>query len=266
MEQITALCFRARRPVLVNARHLAMLKMDGQSEVVLRSQCIHPCMHVTKIRLEKSWKEALHNELQEPHVADLCSFLEKEYASEKHIYPRKSEIFAAFDRTPFNRVMVVVIGQDPYHRPGQAHGLCFSVRNDVKLPRSLQNIFNEVSYEFGSEIRKCGDLTGWAEQGVLLLNRALTVEEGKPGSHQSKWKCFTEAVIKKLAARNNLVFIAWGKKAQEAVAQIDTAKHLVLKSAHPSPLSCSGFFRNNHFKRANEYLLETGQECINWQL
>lgn len=224
-------------------------------------------MRVNKIRLEKSWKEALHDELQEPHIADLCSFLEKEYASGKQIYPRKSEMFAAFDRTPFDRVRGVVIGQDPYSRPGQAHGLCFSVRNGVKpLPRSLQNIFKEISDEFDSEIRKCGDLTGWAEQGVLLLNRALTVEEGKPGSHQSKWKCFTETIIKKLAAKNNLVFIAWGNKAQEAVAQIDTAKHLVLKSAHPSPLSCRRFFGNSHFKRANEYLLETGQECINWQL
>jgi|ERR1700694_30480 len=219
-----------------------------------------------KIRLEKIWEEALHDELQEPHIADLCSFLEKEYASEKQIYPRKSEIFAAFDRTPFDRVKVVVIGQDPYYRHDQAHGLCFSVRNGVKLPRSLQNILKEVRDEFGSEIRKCGDLTGWAEQGVLLLNRALTVEEGKPGSHQSKWKCFTETVIKKLAVRNNLVFIAWGNRAQEAVAQIDTAKHLVLKSTHPSPQSCRRSSGNNHFRKANEYLLEKGQGCINWQL
>jgi uracil-DNA glycosylase len=224
-------------------------------------------MQLTKIKLEKSWEEALHDELQEPYIADLCSFLEKEYASKKkQIYPRESEVFAAFDHTPFDRVKVVVIGQDPYHRRDQAHGLCFSVRNGVKLPRSLQNIFKEVREEFGSEIRKCGDLTGWAEQGVLLLNRALTVEEGKAGSHQSKWKCFTETVIKKLAARNNLVFIAWGNEAQGAVEQIDTAKHLVLKSAHPSPLSCRSFFGNNHFKRANQYLLEKGQECINWQL
>jgi uracil-DNA glycosylase len=223
-------------------------------------------MRVTKIRLEKSWKEALHDELQEPCIGELCSFLEKEYASRKHIYPRKSEIFAAFDRTPFARVKVVVIGRDPYYRPGQAHGLCFSVRNGVKLPPSLHNIFQEIRKEFDSEIRRCGDLTGWAEHGVLLLNRALTVEEGRPGSHQSRWKRFTEMIIKKLAARNNLVFIAWGKKAQEAVSQIDTTKHRVLKSAHPSPLSCRRFFGNNHFKKANEYLLETGQECINWQL
>jgi uracil-DNA glycosylase len=217
--------------------------------------------------LEKSWKEALHDELQEPHIADLCSFLDNEYASGKHIYPRKSEIFAAFDRTPFDKVKVVVIGQDPYHRPGQAHGLCFSVRNGVKpLPRSLKNIFIEV----GDKDRKCGDLTGWAEQGVLLLNRALTVEKGNPGSHQSKWKCFTETIIKKLAARDDLVFIAWGNKAQEAVAQIDTAKHRVLKSAHPSPRSCfrscRPFCGNNHFKMANDYLREKGKGRINWLL
>jgi uracil-DNA glycosylase len=219
-------------------------------------------MRVNKIRLEKSWEEALHDELQKPYIGDLCSFLEKEYASKKEIYPPKPEIFAAFDRTPFDKVKVVVIGQDPYSRPGQAHGLCFSVRNGTEpLPRSLKNIFKEV----GDKDRKYGDLTGWAKQGVLLLNRALTVGE-KPGSHQSKWKCFTEAVIKKLAAGNNLVFIAWGNKAQEAVAQIDTTKHKVLKSAHPACRRRDGFFGNNHFKRANEYLLEKGQGCINWQL
>ena len=218
-------------------------------------------MHVIKMRLEKSWEKVLHDELQAPRYAALCSFLEREYASGKQIYPPKSEIFAAFDRTPFDKVKVVVIGQDPYHRPGQAHGLCFSVRDGVKQPPSLKNIFKEVGTE-----RESGDLTGWAEQGVLLLNRALTVKKGKPGSHQSKWKRFTETVIKKLAERNHLVFIAWGNEAQEAVAQIDATKHKVLKSAHPSPLSCRRFFGNKHFKRANEYLLQTGQEEINWQL
>jgi len=164
----------------------------------------------------------------------------------------------------------VLIGQDPYHGQGQAHGLCFSVRNGVKPPPSLKNILEEVRREFG-EIRKCGDLTAWAEQGVLLLNRALTVEGKKAGSHLSKWKHFTDTVITKLAARNNLVFIAWGNKAQEAIAQID-AKHKVLKSSHPSPRSCRRrtrdkekcFFGNNHFKEASEYLRKTGQEPIDW--
>ena len=155
-------------------------------------------MHVTTIGLEQSWKEALRQELQETYISDLGLFLEKEYASGKQIYPRKSEIFAAFDRTPFDKVKIVLIGQDPYCRAGQAHGLCFSVRNGVKPPRSLQNIFKEISAEFDSEIRKCGDLTGWAEQGVLLLNRALTVQEGIPRSHQSKWKCFTEMIVEPL--------------------------------------------------------------------
>lgn len=216
-------------------------------------------MHVAKIRLEKSWQEALYHELQEPYIADLFSFLEKEYASGRRIYPPKSEIFAAFDRTPFDRVKIVLIGQDPYHGPGQAHGLCFSVREGVPLPRSLKNIFREVGAE-----RKSGDLTEWAKQGVLLLNRALTVEEGTPGSHLSKWKCFTDTVIKKLAAKNNLVFIAWGKKAQEPVAQIDGAKHRVLKSGHPAYGQRYGFLGNNHFKIANEYLRKTGQEPIDW--
>ena len=225
-------------------------------------------MHVAKIRLEKSWQEALHRELQEPYFADLCSFLEKEFARGKKIYPRRSEIFAAFARTPFDSVKIVLIGQDPYHRPDQAHGLCFSVRDGIERPPSLKNILKEVEYELHSE-RKSGDLTGWAEQGVLLLNRALTVEEGKPGSHQSKWKRFTETIIKKLAERDNLVFIAWGNKAQDAVEQINTAKHKVLKSAHPSPLSChrgTGFFGHNHFNEANEYLEKAGQGRINWLL
>lgn len=229
-------------------------------------------MHAAKIRLEKSWKDVLRHEFQEPYMAELCSFLENEYASGKHIYPRKSEIFAALNRTPFNKVKVVAIGQDPYHRPGQAHGLCFSVRWGVKPPPSLQNIFKELRREFPhSKEPESGDLSPWAKQGVLLLNRALTVEEGIPGSHQSKWKCFTDTIIRKLAERNNLVFIAWGNEAQKAVVQIDTGKHLVLRSAHPSPLSCrgfsgNGFFGNNHFKRANKYLLKTKQEAINWQL
>jgi uracil-DNA glycosylase len=235
--------------------------------MVLRSQCIYE-------RLENSWREALHDELQEPYIADLCSFLEKEYAPKKKPYPPEPEIFAAFDLTPFDKVKVVLIGQDPYYRHGQAHGLCFSVRDGVKLLPSLKNILKEVKDELRSE-RKSGDLTGWAMQGVLLLNMALTVEERKPGkqgSHLSKWKCFTETVIKKLAARNNLVFIAWGKEAQKAVAEIVTTKHKVLKSAHPSPRSNSRapvenrFSGNNHFKEANKYLRRHGREEINWQL
>ncbi len=222
-------------------------------------------MDLNKIKLEKSWDALLRDQFQEPYMVDLCSFLKQEYASQREIYPPEPEIFAAFNLTPFDRVKVVVIGQDPYYRMGQAHGLCFSVRAGVKPPPSLRNIFKEVSDEFHTEIPTSGDLTRWADQGVLLLNRALTVEEGIPGSHQSKWKFFTNKIIEKLAAKNNLVFIAWGNKAQEALMQIDAKKHLVLRSAHPSPLSCHrGFAGNNHFSCANKYLLETGQEPITW--
>ncbi len=224
-------------------------------------------MNQEKLNLEKTWKDALRGEFQRAEIERLCSFLEREYAAgEKQIYPVQSEIFAAFDRTPFDRVRVVLIGQDPYHRRGQAHGLCFSFRGDGPLPRSLQNIFREVSRELNSELRKSGDLTGWADQGVLLLNMALTVEEGKPGSHQAEWKWFTNAIIKTLAAKKkNLVFLAWGKEAQKAVERVDREKHKVLESAHPSPFSCRrGFFGNGHFRSANEYLVDTNQSPVAW--
>ncbi|HEY3972247.1 MAG TPA: uracil-DNA glycosylase [Candidatus Sulfotelmatobacter sp.] len=224
-------------------------------------------MNGIKIKLEKSWKDALRAELQTPEMAKLWSFVENEYAGRKPIYPPKHEIFAALDRTPFDRVKVVVIGQDPYHRPAQANGLCFSVRKGEKLPPSLRNIFEELRREFDYEIPTSGDLSEWAKQGVLLLNSALTVEERRPGSHRSKWKHFTDKIIEKLAAKPEpLVFILWGRDAQRKAAQIDTGKHLVLESAHPSPFSCRDFFDKDHFKKANEYLRKNKQEPINWQL
>ncbi len=223
-------------------------------------------MNLDKLNLEQTWQDALRNEFQKADIYGLYSFLERAYASGTPIYPPKSEIFAAFDRTHFDEVRVVLIGQDPYHRRGQAHGLCFSFRGDGPLPRSLQNIFKEASSEFNSELRQNGDLTAWADQGVLLLNMALTVEEGKPGSHQAQWKRFTEAIIQTLAAKKQkLVFLAWGKEAQKAVAHIDREKHRVLESAHPSPFSCRrGFFGNGHFELANQYLLDKNQEPIHW--
>jgi uracil-DNA glycosylase len=225
-------------------------------------------MDSKKIKLDKKWKDALGAEFKGSCMADLCSFIENVYASGKQIYPRKSEIFAAFDLTRFDKVKVVVIGQDPYHGPGQAHGLCFSFHGNGPLPRSLRNIFEELRREFGFEMPASGNLSKWTEQGVLLLNMALTVEEGKPGAHQLKWKCFADAVIKTLTAKKeNLVFIAWGNEAQKAVAEIDTERHEVLKSAHPSPFSCHrGFRGNNHFELANKYLRKTKQEPIDWQL
>jgi uracil-DNA glycosylase len=228
---------------------------------------------IKTIDLDETWKDALRGEFPEADLSKLRSFVENEFASKKEIYPPKPEIFAAFDLTPFDQVKVVLIGQDPYHGPGQAHGLCFSVRDGVPLPPSLRNIFKEVSDEFDSAIRTNGDLTGWATQGVLLLNRALTVEEGKAGSHQSQWECFTDAIIKTLAAKKeNLIFIAWGNPAKKAVAQIDRGRHLVLESVHPSPLSANparssgrpGFFGNGHFQKANDYLRRTNQKPIIW--
>ncbi|HTS37886.1 MAG TPA: uracil-DNA glycosylase [Candidatus Solibacter sp.] len=226
---------------------------------------------MNNLKLDENWKDILRDELAD---TQLNSFLENAYASRKQIYPPKSEIFAALNITPFDNVKVVVIGQDPYHGPGEAHGLCFSVRQGVNKPRSLQNIFKELKREF-SDFREpaSGDLTKWAEQGVLLLNRALTVERGKARSHRSQWKRFTDKIIEKLAAEEKpIVFILWGKDAQELGAKVNAseitrAKHCVLESAHPSGLSCyRGFFGNNHFTCANKYLLKTGQEPINWSL
>jgi uracil-DNA glycosylase len=226
-------------------------------------------MHIEKVGLEKTWENALRDDFPN---AELLSLLDDAYAGGKQIYPPRSQIFAAFNLAPFDKVKVVLIGQDPYHGPGQAHGLCFSVRDGVRLPPSLRNIFKEVSSEFNSELRTSGDLTAWARQGVLLLNMALTVEERKPASHQLKWKRFTDAIIQALAKKENLVFIAWGNPAKKAVAQIARQKHLVLESAHPSPFSAHGsrnprrpgFFGNGHFKKANDYLRQTNQEPIAW--
>jgi uracil-DNA glycosylase len=230
-------------------------------------------MDIKQLGLDKIWEDMLRDEFQEADLSALGSFVDYQYASKKQIYPPKHEIFAAFELTPFDKVKVVLIGQDPYHGPGQAHGLCFSFRGDGPLPRSLQNIFKEVSDEFGSEIPANGELTGWAKQGVLLLNMALTVEKGKAGSHQSEWKNFTDTIIKTLAVKKrNLVFIAWGNPAKKAVSQIDRQKHSVLESVHPSPLSANparragrpGFFGNGHFKKANDYLRQTNQKLITW--
>lgn len=226
-------------------------------------------MNTADGNLEKTWQNALDDDFPN---AELLSLVDDAYASGKQIYPPRSQVFAAFHLTPFDKVRVVLIGQDPYHGPGQAHGLCFSVRDGVPLPPSLRNIFKEVSTEFNSELRTSGDLTSWAQQGVLLLNMALTVEERKPASHQLKWKRFTDAVIQALAKKENLVFIAWGNPAKKAVAQIARQRHLVLESAHPSPLSAHGsnnparpsFFGNAHFKKANDYLRQTNQQPITW--
>jgi uracil-DNA glycosylase len=222
-----------------------------------------------RVRLEPSWKARLLSEFSQPYMHDLREFLKKEISARKVIYPRGSEYFAALDHTPFDKVKVVILGQDPYHGVNQAHGLCFSVRPQVDIPPSLQNIFIELKNDLGIEPPNHGHLTHWAEQGVLLLNATLTVEAGKAGSHQNKgWEKFTDAVIGVLNREcEGLVFVLWGSYAQKKGAFIDTRKHLVLEGPHPSPLSAHrGFFGCKHFSKINNYLQAHGKAPIDWRL
>ncbi|WP_169546006.1 uracil-DNA glycosylase [Sneathiella aquimaris] len=222
-----------------------------------------------EIILEESWKTELQETLNQPFMKDLFRFLMTETQHGKTIYPQKDQVFSAFTMTPFNAVKVVILGQDPYHGPGQAHGLSFSVPETVKTPPSLANIYKELKRDLSLPIPKSGCLTSWAEQGVLLLNSVLTVEQGKAGSHQGKgWEKFTDAAI---AALNNnadhLVFLLWGAYAQKKGKIIDRKRHLVLNSPHPSPLSAHrGFIGNSHFSQANEYLIKHFQTPIDWSI
>lgn len=218
------------------------------------------------VKIEESWKQQLQVEFDKPYFENLISFVKSEYASGT-VYPPGSLIFNAFNQCPFSNVKVVLIGQDPYHEPGQAHGLCFSVNDGVPFPPSLRNIFVEIQNDLGKPIPATGNLTRWAQQGVLLLNATLTVRAHQAGSHQKRgWETFTDAVIKTLSdKRENLVFILWGSYAQSKAALIDSSKHLVLKSVHPSPLSAHrGFFGNHHFTLCNDYLTKRGKEKIDW--
>ncbi|MDO4949502.1 MAG: uracil-DNA glycosylase [Bacteroidales bacterium] len=218
------------------------------------------------VNIEKSWKEQLQAEFEKPYFARLTEFVRKEYA-EGPCFPPGRLIFNAFDLCPFHKVKVVIIGQDPYHGPGQAHGLCFSVADGVPFPPSLQNIFKEIQVDQGTPMPTTGNLTRWAQQGVLLLNATLTVRAHQAGSHQGcGWEEFTDAAIRVLAERrDHLVFILWGAYAQKKGAFIDRTHHLVLSSAHPSPLSAwHGFFGNHHFTLTNDYLLQHGETPIAW--
>lgn len=222
---------------------------------------INPVIH-------ESWKEVLRGQFEANYFVQLREFLvaeKKQYT----IYPPGRQIFAAFDLTPFDAVKVVILGQDPYHGPGQAHGLCFSVSGNVPPPPSLQNIFKELHSDLGLAIPANGNLTPWARQGVLLLNATLTVRAGQAGSHQNRgWEQFTDAAISELSKqRSNLVFLLWGNYAIAKEALIDTSKHLTLKSPHPSPLSASrGFFGNRHFSKTNNYLKQNGMGEIDWRI
>jgi len=219
--------------------------------------------------LHPSWQAVLGSELEQSYMHNLREFLKAEKAAGKVIFPPGPQIFNAFNHTPFQQVRVVIIGQDPYHGPGQAHGLSFSVQPGVKIPPSLVNIFKEIEGDLGLRMSGSGDLTPWADQGVLLLNATLTVEQANAGSHQGKgWEQFTDAAIRALnEQREGLVFVLWGSYAQKKGAVIDPQKHLVLKSVHPSPLSAHrGFFGNRQFSRINDYLISRGEAPIQWQL
>lgn len=218
------------------------------------------------VKIEQSWKKRLQSEFEKPYFRHLTNFVRNEYRS-KTIYPPAKLIFNAFENCPFDEVKVVIVGQDPYHKPGQAHGLCFSVNEGVQIPPSLVNIYKEIHNDLGKSVPVSGNLERWSRQGVLLLNATLTVQAHRAGSHQHKgWEEFTDAAIRALAnERENLVFILWGAYAQRKGANINTNRHLVLKSTHPSPLSAHrGFFGNQHFSKANEYLANHGKEPIDW--
>lgn len=219
-----------------------------------------------QVRINKDWQTLLQAEFDKPYFADLVSFVHSEYATHR-IYPPGKLIFNAFDACPPGKLKVVILGQDPYHGEGQAHGLCFSVNDGVPLPPSLVNIYKEISEEYGKPAPASGNLLRWANQGVLLLNATLTVRANIAGSHQGRgWETFTDAVIKSISDnKENVVFLLWGAYAGRKAELIDTAKHCVLKSAHPSPLSAyRGFFGNGHFRKANDYLVSTGQTPIDW--
>jgi len=222
------------------------------------------------VQIEKSWKTALSNEFQQAYFANIKQALLNEKKRGISVYPPGPLIFNAFNLTPFNKVKVVILGQDPYHGQGQAHGLSFSVPNDVKPPPSLKNIYKEIKSNYPNfEMPKTGNLIQWATQGVFLLNAMLTVQAGKPASHQKLgWQNFTNAVIKTLSERReNLVFMLWGKFAQSKATLINSEKHLVLMAAHPSPFSVQyGFYGCKHFIKANEYLAKKGKKEIDWRV
>ena len=218
------------------------------------------------VKIEDSWKNALSDEFDKDYFIKLTDFVRGEYLSGKQIFPAPANIFNAFNLCPLDKVKVVIIGQDPYHEPGQAHGLCFSVLPPTAVPPSLINIYKEIESDLGRPSKTYGDLTDWAKQGVLLLNATLTVQAHQAASHAGKgWEQFTDSVIRATAARDNIVYMLWGAYAQKKADFVNPEKNLVLKSVHPSPLSAHrGFFGNHHFSKANEYLVINGKEPIDW--
>lgn len=221
------------------------------------------------VKLEKSWKEQLNEQFSQPYFNGIVEFLKAEKALGRTIYPPGPKIFNAFELTPFDKVKVVILGQDPYHGPGQAEGLCFSVPANVAPPPSLKNIFKELRSDVGLNFPDNGSLENWAKQGVLLLNASLTVRKGEPNSHSTLgWNHFTDAVIKTLSdKKTGIVFLLWGKFAQDKISLIDQTKHFVLKAAHPSPFSADkGFFGCRHFSKTNEILIKQKKDPVNWAI
>ena len=220
-----------------------------------------------EVTLEPGWKKKLNEELQKPYFHELLDFIDQEYNA-RECFPSAENIFKAFEFSPFEKTKVVIIGQDPYHGYGQAHGLCFSVQPGTKVPPSLVNIFKELEADLGIPIQKEGNLEHWAKQGILMLNATLTVRSGEAGSHQKKgWERFTDAVIQVLSEeREGIVFLLWGGPARKKGAKIDDSKHLVLTSGHPSPLAAirGHWFGNRHFSTTNEYLVSKGKKPIDW--
>ena len=220
------------------------------------------------VKIEKSWEKELSSEFEKNYFKNLTSFVTKEYASKK-VYPKPENVFRAFDLCPFDKTKVVIIGQDPYHGAGQAHGLCFSVQRGIQNPPSLKNIFKEIADDLGIKMSDSGDLSSWASQGVLLLNATLTVLATQAGSHQKKgWEEFTDSAIKTISdKKENVVFLLWGSYAQGKEILINSQKHLILKAPHPSPLSSyRGFFGSKHFSQTNKYLKDTDQDEIDWSV
>ena len=234
-------------------------KSDAEKQAIL-----------ARVKMPEDWKLALADELTSQNMDNLREFLRQEYSAGKTIYPKGSQMFNAFNLTPLSEVKVVILGQDPYHGPGQAMGLSFSVPKIIPKPPSLNNILKEMADDIGTVPSRHGDLTHWAKQGVLLLNASLTVEEGNAGSHQDKgWEQFTDAVIDVINKQTeHTVFILWGSKAKLKGKFIDTDKHLILSAVHPSPLAANrgGFFGTKPFSKANEYLIQHGKSAIDWQL
>lgn len=222
-----------------------------------------------RVQLEESWKVLLQPEFERDYMRQLRAFLLQEKQAGKQVYPAGRDMFNALNSTPFDSVRVVILGQDPYHGPGQAHGLCFSVQPGIEIPPSLRNIYKELASDLGIAPARHGCLQSWASQGVLLLNAVLTVEAGRAASHQGRgWEQFTDRIIALLnERRQHLVFMLWGSHAQRKGQFIDRSRHLVLESPHPSPLSASrGFLGNRHFSRANQYLLAHGREAVDWRI